>query len=123
SYDEVRAANPRIVYASLLGFGSGGPYAGKPAYDDLIQGACALPALLGRAGGPPAYVPANMADRVVPVNAVHVNLAALLGRERATTKRRTHRWRRSSRRAPRATGSTCSRRTTSRACGSTNWTT
>ena len=82
SYDEVRAANPRIVYASLLGFGSGGPYAGKPAYDDLIQGACALPALLGRAGGPPAYVPANMADRVVAVNAVHVILAALLCRER-----------------------------------------
>ena len=82
SYDEVRPANPRIVYASLLGFGSGGPYAGKPAYDDLIQGACALPALLGRAGGPPAYVPANMADRVVAVNAVHVILAALLCRER-----------------------------------------
>ena len=82
SYDEVRAANPRIVYASLLGFGSGGPYAGKPAYDDLIQGACGLPALLARAGAAPAYVPANMADRVVGVNAVHVILAALLCRER-----------------------------------------
>ena len=82
SYDEVRAVSPRIVYASLVGFGSGGPYAGKPAYDDLIQGACALPALLGRAGGPPTYVPANMADRVVAVNAVHVILAALLCRER-----------------------------------------
>ena len=82
SYDDVRAANPRIVYASLLGFGSGGPYAGKPAYDDLIQGACGLPALLARAGGAPAYVPANLADRVVGVNAVHVILAALLCRER-----------------------------------------
>jgi len=82
SYDDVRAMNPRIVYASLLGFGSGGPYAGKPAYDDLIQGTCGLPALLGRAGAAPAYVPANMADRVVGVNAVHVILAALLCRER-----------------------------------------
>ncbi len=82
SYDDVRAANPRIVYASLLGFGSGGPYAGKPAYDDLIQGACGLPALLARAGATPAYVPANMADRIVGVNAVHVILAALLYRER-----------------------------------------
>ncbi|HKB77189.1 MAG TPA: CoA transferase, partial [Myxococcales bacterium] len=82
SYDDVRATNPRIVYASLLGFGSGGPYAGKPAYDDLIQGTCGLPALLGRAGAAPAYVPANMADRVVGVNAVHVILAALLCRER-----------------------------------------
>ena len=82
SYEDVREANARIVYASLLGFGSEGPYAGKPAYDDLIQGACGLPALLARSGAPPAYVPANMADRVVGVNAVHVILAALLCRER-----------------------------------------
>jgi len=83
SYDDVRAANPRIVYASLLGFGSKGPYAGRPAYDDLIQGACALPSLYAQStAGRPAYVPANFADRVVGVNAVHVILAALLCRER-----------------------------------------
>src|SRR5437764_29294 len=83
SYQEVRAANPRIVYASLLGFGSAGPYSGRPAYDDLIQGACALPSLYAQStAGRPAYVPANFADRVVGVNAVHVILAALLCRER-----------------------------------------
>jgi len=79
---DVRAANPRIVYMSLLGYGSGGPYAGKPAYDDLIQGICGLPALLGRETGEPAFVPVNMADRIVGVNAVHAVLAALLQRER-----------------------------------------
>ena len=83
TYDDVRAANPRIVYASLLGFGSAGPYAGRPAYDDLIQGACALPALFQKSTGRgPAYVPANFADRIVGVNAVHAILAALLCRER-----------------------------------------
>jgi crotonobetainyl-CoA:carnitine CoA-transferase CaiB-like acyl-CoA transferase len=83
AYEDVRAANPRIVYASLLGYGSQGPYAGRPAYDDLIQGACALPALFSKStGNPPAYVPANFADRIVGVNAVHVILAALLCRER-----------------------------------------
>jgi crotonobetainyl-CoA:carnitine CoA-transferase CaiB-like acyl-CoA transferase len=83
SYEDVRAVNPRIVYASLLGFGSKGPYAGRPAYDDLIQGACALPALFAKStGASPAYVPANFADRIVGVNAVHVILAALLCRER-----------------------------------------
>jgi crotonobetainyl-CoA:carnitine CoA-transferase CaiB-like acyl-CoA transferase len=79
---EVRAANPRIVYASLVGYGGDGPYAGKPAYDDLIQGICGLPALIGRATGQPAYVPANVADRIVGVNAVHAILAALLCRDR-----------------------------------------
>jgi crotonobetainyl-CoA:carnitine CoA-transferase CaiB-like acyl-CoA transferase len=83
SYEDVRAGNPRIVYASLLGYGSQGPYAGRPAYDDLIQGGCALPALFAKStSGRPAYVPANFADRIVGVNAVHVILAALLCRER-----------------------------------------
>jgi len=79
---DVRAASPRIVYVSLLGYGSSGPYAGKPAYDDLIQGICGLPALLGRETGEPAFVPVNMADRVVGVNAVHAVIAALFLRER-----------------------------------------
>jgi len=79
---DVRAANPRLVYVSLLGYGSGGPYAGKPAYDDLIQGICGLPALLGRETGEPAFVPVNMADRIVGINAVHAVLAALLQRAR-----------------------------------------
>ena len=37
-YDDVAAVNPRIIYAGLFGFGQDGPYAAKPAYDDLIQG-------------------------------------------------------------------------------------
>jgi crotonobetainyl-CoA:carnitine CoA-transferase CaiB-like acyl-CoA transferase len=82
-YGDVRAANRRIVYASLVGFGSDGPYAGRPAYDDLIQGICGLPSLIARAtGADPAYVPANVADRIVGVNAVHAILAALLCRDR-----------------------------------------
>jgi CoA-transferase family III len=37
-YEAVAAINPRIVYAGLFGFGQEGPYAARPAYDDLIQG-------------------------------------------------------------------------------------
>jgi crotonobetainyl-CoA:carnitine CoA-transferase CaiB-like acyl-CoA transferase len=74
--------NPRLVYASLHGFGEKGPYAGRPAYDDLIQGLTALPALTGRITGEPRYSPATMADRIVGLNAVHAILAALFHRER-----------------------------------------
>jgi crotonobetainyl-CoA:carnitine CoA-transferase CaiB-like acyl-CoA transferase len=83
SYDDVAVINPRIVYAGLFGFGQTGPYAAKPAYDDLLQGASGLSHLLARAGdGKPRYVPTAMADRVVGLSAVGAILASLLHRDR-----------------------------------------
>jgi len=82
SPDELLALNPRLVYASLHGFGEDGPYAGRPAYDDLIQGLTGLPALVGQITGEPRYAPATLADRIVGLNAVHAILAALLYRDR-----------------------------------------
>ena len=75
--DDLLAVNPRLVYASLHGFGENGPYAGRPAYDDLIQGLTALPALTGKITGEPRYSPATMADRIVGLNALHASLAHL----------------------------------------------
>lgn len=84
SYDEVRTASPGIVYVGVFGFGRKGPYAERPAYDDLIQGAVGLPALSLRAGSAvPRYVPTTIADRTVGLSAVGVILAALLHRERS----------------------------------------
>ncbi len=80
--DDLLALNPRLVYTSLHGFGERGPYAGLPAYDDLIQGMTALPALTGKITGEPRYSPATMADRIVGLNATHAILAALFHRER-----------------------------------------
>jgi crotonobetainyl-CoA:carnitine CoA-transferase CaiB-like acyl-CoA transferase len=81
--DALRKINPRLVYVSLVGYGDNGPYAGKPAYDDLIQGICALPATAAQAGGQePRYVPLTLTDRIVGINAAHVVLAALLHRDR-----------------------------------------
>jgi crotonobetainyl-CoA:carnitine CoA-transferase CaiB-like acyl-CoA transferase len=74
--------NPRLVYVSLHGFGEEGPYAGRPAYDDLIQGMTALPALTGKIAGEPRFSPATIADRIVGLNATHAILAALLHRDR-----------------------------------------
>jgi crotonobetainyl-CoA:carnitine CoA-transferase CaiB-like acyl-CoA transferase len=81
--DDLLARNPQLVYASLHGFGETGPYAGRPAYDDLIQGMTALPALTGKITGEPRFSPATMADRIVGLNATHAILAALLHRDRS----------------------------------------
>ncbi len=80
-YAAVRAANPRIVYASVLGYAQAGPYAARPAYDDLMQGAATLAALNAR-DGEPRYVPLAMVDRIAGLTAVGAINAALLARER-----------------------------------------
>jgi len=83
SYEAVAAANPAIVYVSLFGYGQEGPYAARPAYDDLIQGATGLPALTALASGAePRYVPVTLADRVVGLHASTAILSALLHRSR-----------------------------------------
>jgi len=83
AYEDVARLNPRIVYAGLFGFGQDGPYAARPAYDDLIQGASTLPHLIARAsGGIPRYVPTAMADRIVGLTGVSAILATLQARTR-----------------------------------------
>jgi crotonobetainyl-CoA:carnitine CoA-transferase CaiB-like acyl-CoA transferase len=79
---DVQAVNPAIIYASLVGFGSGGPYAGRPAYDDLIQGMAGVPSLMAQMAGEPRYAPLTIADRTVGLAAANAILAALFHRER-----------------------------------------
>ena len=75
--------NPRLIYAGVFGFGQDGPYAAKPAYDDLIQGATALPALMAQTGdGVPRYVPNALVDRIVGLTAVGAICASLVHRDR-----------------------------------------
>ncbi len=86
AYPAIAERNPRIVYVSLAGYGRGGPYADRPAYDDLIQGASGLAALFQRAGeARPRYVPALIADRIGGMAATSAILAALYARERTGT--------------------------------------
>jgi len=82
-YDVVAEINPRLIYAGVFGFGQDGPYAAKPAYDDLIQGATGLPALMAETGdGTPRYVPNALVDRIVGLTAVGAICASLVDRER-----------------------------------------
>jgi crotonobetainyl-CoA:carnitine CoA-transferase CaiB-like acyl-CoA transferase len=78
----VRARNPRIIHVSCCGFDQDGPYAARPAYDDLIQGATGLPWLMQQyGGGEPRYAPVTLADRVTGLHAVYAVTAALYARE------------------------------------------
>ncbi|QHE87869.1 CaiB/BaiF CoA transferase family protein [Hydrogenophaga sp. BPS33] len=83
SYEAVSQVNPRIVFAGLFGYGQNGPYAAKPAFDDLIQGAVAVPSLARMAdGGEPRYSPTAIVDRGVALWAVGQINAALVHQAR-----------------------------------------
>jgi crotonobetainyl-CoA:carnitine CoA-transferase CaiB-like acyl-CoA transferase len=82
-YESVRAVNPKIVYCGIVGFGSGGRYAGLPAYDPIVQGVGGIAALNHRVTGEPRYVPIVMADKTTGLIATQMLLLALLHRERS----------------------------------------
>ena len=82
SYEDVRQLNPRIIYCGAFGFGQNGPYADRPAYDDLIQAAVGMPVLQSRKSGPPAYVATAIADRVVGMATSNAVAMALYRREK-----------------------------------------
>src|ERR1700761_2036104 len=82
-YDVVSAHNPRLIYAGVFGFGQDGPYAAKPAYDDLIQGGAGLAHLMAVGGDDtPRYVPNALVDRIVGLTAVGAICASLVHRDR-----------------------------------------
>jgi formyl-CoA transferase len=83
TWEALSEANPKLIYAALVGFDQQGPYAGRPAYDDLIQGGVCIPHLFERAGQRPAYVPAAICDRIVGMSAVNAILAAVIERGRS----------------------------------------
>lgn len=78
--DALLARNPRLIYAGLHGFGEAGPYGGKPAYDDIIQGLSGCADLMGRQGGTPKYFPSVTADKTTGLIAAMAVLAAIVGR-------------------------------------------
>lgn len=83
TYETLSAVNPKIIVLGLVGFNEAGPYAGKPVYEDLIQGATAVPSMLVAAGSQaPHYVPVSFNDRAVGLHGAVAILTALLYRER-----------------------------------------
>jgi formyl-CoA transferase len=83
----LRAANPRLVYASITGFGQDGPYAERAGYDYIIQGMGGLMSITGRPDGEPGGGPMRVGVAVVDLftglyTAVAI-LAALYRREKS----------------------------------------
>jgi crotonobetainyl-CoA:carnitine CoA-transferase CaiB-like acyl-CoA transferase len=77
-YEQVKALQPGIVYVHCAGFGKGGPYEFRQAYDDLIQGASGFADLNAiRSGGRPEYAPSLVADKTAGLFATYATLAAL----------------------------------------------
>ena len=84
SYEQVKAIRPDIIYVHGAGYDSAGPYAGLPAYDDLVQAGCGLADLLSRTDGDPAprFLPVLLADKVSGMFMVQAVTAALFHRQR-----------------------------------------
>jgi crotonobetainyl-CoA:carnitine CoA-transferase CaiB-like acyl-CoA transferase len=76
----LRARNPRLVVVAVHGFAEDGPYAGRPAYDDIIQGLCGLASLSELQGREPAYLPTVVCDKACALYATQAILIALVAR-------------------------------------------
>ena len=87
-YQAVSKHNPRIVYASISGFGQTGPYRNRPAFDAVIQAMSGMMSLTGEEHGPPARVGISLADIGGSLFATIGILAALA--DRAATGRGAH---------------------------------
>jgi formyl-CoA transferase len=80
-YENMRAINPRLVYASISGFGQDGPYADRPGLDQIAQGMGGLMSITGLPGQGPVRVGIAIADLTAGVFCAMGILLALLERE------------------------------------------
>ncbi|MFA7292713.1 MAG: CaiB/BaiF CoA-transferase family protein [Rhodocyclaceae bacterium] len=86
-YASLAAANPRLIYCSITGFGQSGPWAERPGYDFIIQGIGGLMSVTGEAdgrpGGGPQKVGVALVDILTGLYAANAVQAALLEREKS----------------------------------------
>ena len=82
-YEALSKVNPKIVYASISGFGQSGPYRDRPGYDQIAQGLGGLMSVTGLPGQGPVRVGIPVADLTAGMFLAHGVLVALLERERS----------------------------------------
>ena len=82
-YDALKLINPRIIFCGAYGFRQSGPYASKPAYDDIIQAASGMAHLQGAgADAAPQYITSSICDKITAQAVAHAVTLALFHRER-----------------------------------------
>ena len=82
-WEELEHKHPRLVMASISGFGQTGPYAQRPAYDVIAQAMGGIMSLTGHPGGGPTRVGTSTGDITAGLFAAIGILAALAARERS----------------------------------------
>ena len=80
-YASLKAANPRLIYCSITGFGQTGPYKDKAGYDFLIQGMAGLMSVTGTEESGPLKTGVAISDLTTGMYAVIAILAALHARQ------------------------------------------
>ena len=79
-YENVRAVNPAIVYATITGFGRTGPYKDKPGFDLMAQGYSGIMGVTGHPGQPPVKVSVPITDLNAGLFTAYGILAAYVNR-------------------------------------------
>ncbi|MER8069394.1 CoA transferase [Streptomyces sp. NPDC094034] len=80
-WDELSAANPRLVLARITGFGQFGPYSRRPGFGTLAEAMSGFAAITGQPDGPPTLPPFGLADSIAALATSYAVLAALRGRD------------------------------------------
>ena len=80
-YEKVKAVNPRVVYASISGFGQDGPYGHLPGFDQVAQGMGGLMSITGLPGQGPVRAGIPVADLSAGLYTALGILTALIGRQ------------------------------------------
>ena len=83
NYDSLRKLNPKIILASISGFGQSGPYRDRPGYDQIAQGMGGLMSITGLPGQGPVRVGIPVADLTAGLFCALGILVALLEREQS----------------------------------------
>jgi formyl-CoA transferase len=81
-YETIREINPRLIYASISGFGQTGPWADRPGFDLMAQAASGIMSITGHPDGPPAKSGVPVADIGCSLLSLYAILAAYIGRQK-----------------------------------------